>query len=262
MGGLEVAVTPGATRAGADTTARPWRSRGVVALAGMAAVLLGVFALHGGVLPHGPRLLGGSGAGNQTLSSPSLSAPLLEGPPLAPGGASPAGTDDATAAPALALRGNVRARRDAGKEGVEVTIGGLSCLKPDFSGEDPDPYVECRRWGKVVFTSTTKDDTQTPKWDETFFVSLSLDQTATIHCQIWDDDYGLDDRMGTFSISLKGGKPQPDGRVQTTRPCVPFIVAPAEGGKYPCGSDGNLPWMMCFKPRLSIMTYQVAASSR
>jgi len=203
MDGLEVTRTPGTPRAGADTIARLWLPWGMIAAACSAAALLGVSALHGGAI-HGDlgRMLGGSGAGNQTLPSPGSSVPPLERLPLA-------ARDNATSALALALRGNVRARRGAGNSRVKVTFVGLNCIaeSTSYQLETPDPYILCE-WenDNGGWQSQKLTDTFTPKWNAGPDVYLSQDQKNNGQLQ----DLGRGRRMEPGRLS--GPVPDTSGR--------------------------------------------------
>lgn len=58
----------------------------------------------------------------------------------------------------------------------------------------PDPFVElCTENACPAATTTTRDDTASPVWNETFLVPFEADQSTFAWFDMWDEDFDADD---------------------------------------------------------------------
>jgi hypothetical protein len=79
---------------------------------------------------------------------------------------------------------------------VDAAIGGSGW---DSDGSAPDPYVEVSVNGSLVCSTNYKSDTYYPYWGVTCNQTLTLSQSDTLLVVVWDDDFGLDDTLGSKS---------------------------------------------------------------
>lgn len=63
-----------------------------------------------------------------------------------------------------------------------------------------DPYLKIEFGGKHVRTHTIKND-RSPSWNETFHFKLNSQNVKDIHLSLKDDDFGIDDSIGTATLS-------------------------------------------------------------
>jgi len=63
-----------------------------------------------------------------------------------------------------------------------------------------DPYLVVTLGGKSFRTRTVKNDLS-PQWNETFTFKVSKGKSKDIHLKLKDDDYGIDDTIGTAVVS-------------------------------------------------------------
>jgi len=63
-----------------------------------------------------------------------------------------------------------------------------------------DPYLVVSIGSKSFRTRTIKNDLS-PQWNETFTFKVSKGKSKDIHLKLKDDDYGIDDTIGTATVS-------------------------------------------------------------
>jgi hypothetical protein len=86
-----------------------------------------------------------------------------------------------------------------------ITADGADGVNDDDSLSKSDAYLKISFGGKDVRTRAIKND-RSPKWNETFHFKLTPEHINNIHLKLMDDDFGIDDSLGTATIS-KGDLP-------------------------------------------------------
>jgi len=81
-----------------------------------------------------------------------------------------------------------------------ITAERAEGLKDKDTFSKSDPYLKIEFGGKHVRTRSIKND-RSPNWNETFHFQLNASNVSDIHIKVMDSDIGLDDAIGTATIS-------------------------------------------------------------
>jgi len=85
-------------------------------------------------------------------------------------------------------------------ETLYVTVIRAEGIKDKDRLTKSDPYLIVSLGGKTFRTRTIKNDLS-PQWNETFTFKTSKGKSKDIHLKLKDDDYGIDDTIGTATVS-------------------------------------------------------------
>jgi hypothetical protein len=89
----------------------------------------------------------------------------------------------------------------SGQETWYITAVCAEGIKDKDRFSKSDPYLKIYFGGKTVKTRTIKND-RTPQWNETFSYKLRGGTAKDIQLTLMDSDIGLDDTIGTTTVSI------------------------------------------------------------
>jgi len=81
-----------------------------------------------------------------------------------------------------------------------IVVEGAECVKSEDLFSKSDAYLKIEFGGQSEKTHTIKND-KAPKWNETFNFKLHQGHVRDIHLKLMDSDTGLDDGIGSATIS-------------------------------------------------------------